>query len=162
MELKRRFWQRNVFICLFIFMFAVYLFFGLQFAEATNYEISATLEIPSLNIESDVTKLRLIDHELKAPETIVGSFSKNENKTLLIGHSSTVFEGLDKVQIGATVVYDEDMFTVTDIEMVKKSDINMNTLLRSAEKRTIIIMTCAGERVGEADATHRLIITAEV
>ena len=161
MEIGKRLSPGYIFFGLYIFAFLVYLFIGLQPAEATNYIISTKLIIPEINLNSDVTILKAENRELKTPDTIVGSYSISDNKTLLIGHSSTVFSHLDQVNLGDEIVFDEKDYIVKDSEVVKKEDIIMSQLLRSSKIDTLVIMTCAGEDLGMGDATHRLIITAE-
>lgn len=162
MELKKRLNIKTVLMGLYAVFFMAYIIVGLNPAEAAqSYEISAELNIPSINLSSDVTALQLEDRELKTPDTIVGSFSRAENKTLLIGHSSTVFQNLNKVKLGEEIDYDNRMYIVQKIETLEKSGIDMSKLLARANKDTLIIMTCAGTDLDNGDATHRLIITAE-
>ena len=104
--------------------------------------------------------LQLTNEGLKTPSSIVGSYSKFNNKTLLIGHSTTVFDSLDKVKIGDNVEYSDNNYKVKKIEYLEKAEINMNELLKEDKKDTIVIMTCAGELLENGDATERLIITA--
>ena len=160
MELKKRIDFRRVLIVAYFVCFAIYLIVGLQPAGATNYEIIAEISIPSIELTSDVTALKLEDHRLNTPGTIVGSFSKNDNNILLIGHASTVFKDLNKTVIGDKVIYDSDSYTIGKIDVIQKADISMNKILAAANKKTLTIMTCAGEDLGDGDATHRLIITA--
>ena len=163
MELKKRLNIRTVLIGLYTVVFVTYVIVGLKPAEAAQgYEISAELNIPSIGLVSDVTILQLENHELKTPDAIVGSFSRAENKTLLIGHSSTVFQSLDKVAVGEEVDYDDRIYIVQKIETLEKSEINMSELLEKADEDTLVIMTCAGTDLGNGDATHRLIVTAEI
>ena len=163
MELKKRLNIKTVLMGLYAVFFMAYIIVGLNPAEAAqSYEIFAELNIPSINLSSDVTALQLEDRELKTPDTIVGSFSRAENKTLLIGHSSTVFQNLNKVKLGEEIDYDNHIYIAQKIETLEKSEIDMSKLLARANKDTLIIMTCAGTDLGNGDATHRLIITAEV
>lgn len=163
MELKKRLNLKAVLIGLYAVVFVAYVIVGLKPAEAAqSYEISAELNIPSIGLVSDVTTLHLEDHELKTPDSIVGSFSRAENKTLLIGHSSTVFQNLDKVAVADEITYDDDIYIVKQIETLEKSEIDMSKLLAQADENTLVIMTCAGTDLGNGDATHRLIITAEI
>lgn len=162
MELKKRLNIKTVLMGLYAVFFIAYIIVGLNPVEAAqSYEISAELNIPSINLSSDVTALQLEDRELKTPDTIVGSFSRAENKTLLIGHSSTVFQNLNKVKLGEEIDYDNHIYIAQKIETLEKSEIDMSKLLARANKDTLIIMTCAGTDLGNGDATHRLIITAE-
>ena len=160
MKLRRHLDIRTSFICLYVLALAVYLVIGLKPAEAIDYAISTKLLIPSIGLESDVTKLGLDDNHLNTPETIVGSYSQAINKTLLIGHSSTVFKDLQYSEIGNLISYDGKNYKIIAIDILPKDKINMSDLLAAANRDTLIVMTCAGEMLENNDATHRLILTA--
>ena len=160
MELKKHLNLKKVFVGLYVLAFAVYIIIGLQPAEAVNYEIATELKIPAIGLVSDVTELAIENGELNTPDTIVGSYSRSHNKTLLIGHSTTVFENLKNVELNQEITYNDNTYRVVAIDKMQKSDINMTKLLMGANKDTIVIMTCAGELLDGGDATHRLIITA--
>ncbi len=161
MELKKRLDLRTVLVGLYAVVLVAFVIFGLQPAEAVqSYEVSAELAIPSIGLVSDVATLQLEDHELKTPDRIVGSYSKSKNKTLLIGHSSTIFQNLNKINLGDEISYNGKRYQVKKITISKKSEIDMSRLLASAEQDTLVIMTCAGNSLGNGDATHRLIVTA--
>ncbi|MBQ6149687.1 class F sortase [Candidatus Saccharibacteria bacterium] len=140
--------------------FLAYAAFSFVPADGTAYTIDGGLIIPSIGLTSGVTKLELHDHKLDTPDSIVGSYSQNINKTFLIGHSSTIFKNLYQVKIGETITYNNTDYTITSMEIFKKSDIDMKDVLKAEEKDTLVIMTCAGEVMNETDATHRLIVTA--
>ena len=106
MELKRRLDPKTVFIGLYVVLFAIYIIVGLQPAGAANYPVSSKLSIPAIDLTSDVTTLQLENHALNTPDTIVGSYSQAEHKTLLIGHSTTVFERLNEIKVGDLIEYD--------------------------------------------------------
>lgn len=125
-------------------------------------DLSGQLIINSIGLSSPVKAVRLQDRTLEVPDKIVGSFSKNENKIFLFGHSSTVFENLKNVNFGDVVDYNDHSYRITNIEVRKKSEISMTNVLRAEEKDTLVLMTCAGESLGNDDYSHRLIITAEV
>ena len=160
MELKRHLNLRYVFVGLYVLLFVTYIVVGLQPAGATQYEIAAALSIPNIELESGVTELALHDGRLDTPDTIVGSYSRYNNKVLLIGHSTTVFERLKEVQIGDEITYDNDAYRVVSRYEQVKQDISMHKLLSDEDEKTLVLMTCAGELLGNGDATHRLIITA--
>lgn len=163
MELKKRLSLRTVLIELYVVVFGAYVIWGLQPAEAAqSYEISAELNIPSIGLVSDVTTLQIEDHELKTPDTIAGSFSRAENKTLLIGHSGTVFQNLNETRLGDEIIYNNSKYIVGKIEVLEKADVDMSKMLAPAEKDTLVIMTCAGMDLGNGDATHRLVLTATI
>ena len=159
MELKRGHdWRRLVSI-LYVLAFSVYLIIGLQPVEARNYDISGEVTIPSINLNSAVTTLTLNNNRLDTPDTIVGSYSRN-NKIFLIGHSSTVFKNLHLVKLGDVVYYKDKIYKIIGTETLAKSQIDMNEILTPTKQNTLVIMTCAGEDLGGGDATHRLIVTA--
>ena len=160
MELKQHRNPKGIFVGLYILAVAVYIAIGLQPAEATNYQISGRLAIPSISLISDVTKLELDHGNLATPDTIVGSYTQARNKTLLIGHSTTVFEGLDATNLGDVINYGSKNYQIVAKDVFKKSDINMDELLAESEYDTLVIMTCAGQLLDGGDATHRLILTA--
>ena len=160
MKVKQHFDTRKFFVGLYLLVFSVYLIIGLQPADATSYEVSAKLLIPQIGLDTVVTDLTLDEGQLNTPEMIVGSYSQAKNKTLLIGHSSTVFQDLDQIDLGDLINYDGSDYKVKKIDLMRKSQIDMSELLAPAEKDTIVIMTCAGELFQNGDATHRLILTA--
>lgn len=159
-ELKQHLDARKIFVGLYLLAFVIYLVIGLQPADATSYEVSAKLLIPQIGLDTDVTELALDGDHLNTPETIAGSYSQAEHKTLLIGHSTTVFENLNQVELGDLINYDGTQYKVKKISLMSKARIDMGDLLAPAEKDTIVIMTCAGELLENGDATHRLILTA--
>lgn len=161
MELKQRIDTKVVFIIAYVVLFIVYIVIGLQPAEAVNYEITSKLNIPSIGLESDVTKLSYSGVKLDTPDTIVGSYAASDNKTFLIGHSSTVFGDLDDVKIGDYIEYDSVTYKIVKARLAVKEVIDMDEILAPADIDTIVIMTCAGDDLGNGDASHRLIITAE-
>ena len=161
MEFKRRYNYRRIITVIYVVALSVYLIIGLQPAEATQYEISGEVKIPAIGLSSAVTSLEIEDHKLKTPDTIVGSYSKDPSKVFLFGHSSVVFKELKRVKINDEIIYNDKSYHIVSTKVILKANIDMNEILAPAEDNTLIIMTCAGLPVGEKDATHRLIITAE-
>lgn len=160
MELKKRLDSRIIFVSLYVFALIIYIIYGLQPAGAVNYDIVASLSIPSIDLAADVTSLESNNNRLDTPDTIVGSYSNHYHKTLLIGHSTTVFNRLDEVSLEDELEYNNNFYRVIAINLVKKSSINMSDLLKFEKKDTLVLMTCAGTLFDNGDATHRLIITA--
>lgn len=161
MELKRHYDWKYVFIGLCAVAFLAYIIYGLQPAGAVqSYEINGNLSIPGIDLTADVADLHLTDGELKTPDTIVGSYSRSENKTLLIGHSTTVFQDLDQVKIGDVVSYNGKEYKVNRLQYIIKEAIDMSELLAAEDEDTLVIMTCAGKLLDGGDATHRFIVTA--
>lgn len=160
MELGRRFDLRILWWVFCGLLALIYIAVGLNPAEATEYLISDKLKIPAIDLEADVAPLTLNNHKLDTPDTIVGSYSRASNKTLLIGHSTSVFHDLNRVKLGDNFEYDEKTYAIVDIETLPKTEIKMDQILAEANTDTVIIMTCAGELLDGGDATHRLIVTA--
>lgn len=160
MELRKHCNPKSVFIGLYVLAFVVYIIFGLQPAKAVDYEISAKLDIPSINLIADVTVLNLTNEGLKTPDTIVGSYSNHENKILLIGHSSTVFRNLNQVKLASTIKYNGKDYQVVEKKTLAKSLVDMSEVLETENDDTLVLMTCAGQMLENSDATHRLMITA--
>ena len=163
MELKKRLDLRAVLAVLYVTAFLAYVIFGLQPAEAAqSYEVSAELNIPSIGLISDVTTLELENRELKTPDEIVGSFSRSKNKTLLIGHSSTIFQNLNQIRLNDEIFYNNNKYIVKKITIAEKAAVDMSELLMRADQDTLTIMTCAGANLSNGDATHRLLVTAVI
>ena len=161
MELRRRrFDFRKIVTLFYVVAFATYLILGFQPTAATHYEISGSLNIPSINLTSDVTSLKLENHKLNTPDTIVGSYTKYDSKIFLIGHSTTVFKNLNQVKPGELINYNGKNYLISGTKTLAKSEIDMNTLLAPEAHNTLVIMTCAGEILDGQDATHRFIVTA--
>lgn len=153
--------RRNVLIGYFLSFF-VFLLTGLSSAGAIEYEISTQIEIPAINLTSDVTEIELKENKLETPDLIVGSFASATNKTFLVGHSSTVFQRLKEINLGDEIKYSDKKYVVKNTTVLAKAEISMCELLKSSEVDTLVIMTCSGEDLGNGDATHRLIVTAEI
>ena len=163
MELKKHLNLKYIFIGIYVASFLAFIIYGLMPAKAVEaYDIEGEVVIPSIGLTSDVTKVELTAEGLETPDTIVGSYSRNQNKTLLFGHSTTVFTDLKKVKLGDYIEYGGNNYEVRAIDMLAKSKINMDKLLKAEDKDTLVIMTCAGTLLDGGDATHRLIITASI
>lgn len=160
MELKKHLNSRVIFVSLYFFAFIAYIIYGLQPARAVNNDITASLSIPGISLTADVVNLEVQNGRLNTPDTIVGSYSRNQNKTLLIGHSTTVFSRLHEVRLGDELEYNDFAYRVVAIDLVPKPNISMTFLLESEKEDTLILMTCAGTLLNNGDATHRLLIKA--
>lgn len=144
----------------FMIMLPIYVFIGMQPAVSINTDGLPELAIASIGLNTAVSSVELTNHELVAPANIAGSYSSSKNKTLIIGHSSTVFKNLHKAKTGDLLTYNDQTYRIVSSEVYEKSAISMADILSSEEEETIIIMTCAGQNLPNQDATHRLIITA--
>lgn len=160
MELKKSWDFRKFMVGAFFTMLTLYLLIGLTPAKATEVDVATEIKIPKIGLSSDVTLLTMNQGMLKTPDVVVGSYSRNKNKTFLVGHSTGVFGDLDKLELGDEIYYDLVSYTIVDIDVLQKSDISMDRLLAPADIDTIVVMTCAGELFSGGDASHRLIITA--
>lgn len=144
----------------FTIMLPIYLFIGFMPAppaDAINYPV---LSIPSINLDTPVAAVELVDHQLVAPATIAGVYHAAPHKLFLLGHSTTVFQNLHRARLDDQITYDGQTYQITNIITLRKADIDMRALLSVEASDTIVIMTCAGELLDNQDATHRLIVTA--
>jgi LPXTG-site transpeptidase (sortase) family protein len=161
MELKRGISFRKIFTFVYVIAFLGYLVGYFVPADGTAYTMDGGLVIPSIDLISGVTKLELKDRKLNTPDTIVGSYSNHTNKTLLIGHSTTIFKNLYQAKIDDSILYNNIEYKISNMEIFEKSDIDMKELLKAEDTDTLVLMTCAGELMSNNDATHRLIVTAK-
>lgn len=145
-----------------------FIIFGLQTAD-TSAEVRASeiaaaeeyLSIRSISLETPLARVELKDNVLNAPQYIAGAYHSHENKTLIIGHSLTIFENLNKIAFGDQIDYEDATYVVTNLETLAKSDIKMSEILKNESEPTLILMTCAGEQLSGVDFSHRLIVTAK-
>lgn len=145
---------------LFLVLMPIYAFVSMQPASSVDMSGYPVLSLPGIELETPVEKLSLDDHRLIAPPNIAGSYTQNDHKTLIIGHSSTVFEHLDNVRTGQVLTYDGYDYAIQSVETVAKPNIDMAEVLAATPVDTIVIMTCAGTPLPDQDATHRLLVTA--
>ena len=171
MEVKKR--NKLLYVAIFaayaVFTFAFFTI-GLQpvrsaetvYAEEST-EADSILNIPSISLTAPVMQSTVTDNVLSVPDQIAASYSTSTNKTLIFGHSSTIFKDLNLVKIGEIATYNEKSYQIIDITEKQKNDISMPEILAPASKDTIVLMTCSGELIpnSDGDHTHRLIITAE-
>ena len=145
---------------LYLLFFSAFLYFGLQPAPV---DASATshLSIPSIQLDTPVETVSKQGRKITVPEVIAGAYSENPNKTLLLGHSNTVFQHLKDLQIGQQITFDNHNYTIKSIDVKQKGDIRMSEILSESDTPTLILMTCAGEHLSGHDYTHRVIITAQ-
>lgn len=153
---------RAIFVSVYAVFLAAYIIIGLQPVSATSTNtFIGTLSIPSINLETNVTKLTLKDNQLQIPDDVVGEFHTSKKNHLLLGHSTTIFRDLENLDIGDTVYYGESQYIISTEEIKDKDQVNMKELLKNTGAEKITLMTCAGELLDNQDATKRLIITAE-
>ena len=154
----------NFKVCIAVFyaiFFAIYFIIGFQpAAEARSYEISSSLNIPSINLNTAVTEISINSGKLETPIDLVGSYSINANKTLIIGHASGIFKNLEEVKVGDEIAYNNEIYRVISSEVFEKSAVNMERILENTKRPVLKIMTCAGDLYQNGDASHRLILTA--
>lgn len=160
MEIKKSFDLRRFVILSYILLASIYLAVGFSPKPAEAYNGMPQLSIPAINLNSDVTTMKLNNGKLNTPDDIVGSFSYAENKVFLVGHRVGVFENLNQVKIGDEIIYENVTYVVREAEILAKAEISMNELLKAEDEPTLVVMTCAGEVSPSGDASHRLIITA--
>lgn len=151
---------RTFVVAFFAIVMPVYAYIGMQPVSSIEAAHYPKLTIGSIDLDTPVAALEMVDHQLIAPAKIAGSYHPYDHKTLIIGHSSTVFTELSQVSLGDVISYADNTYQIDQIETVAKSEIDMSTILAPADTDTLILMTCAGEPLPDQDATHRLIVTA--
>ena len=146
----------------------VYLYFGFQpsgnmvmaYAEEAK-TATGSLAIPSIDLVAPMSDVELNGRVLSAPNYIVGRYQSYDNKVLVMGHSSTVFQRLPEVAVGDKISYDGQNFRVVSREIKAKSEISMREILKNEKEPTLVLMTCFGEHLSGQDYSHRLIIYAK-
>ena len=144
---------------LYVALLGVYLYHGFQ-----PFSVDASgpirLSANSINLSTPVDNVEKTGSKIAVPEHIAGAYSESTNKTLLIGHSNTVFDRLGDLKLGDTITFDHTPYQITRIVTEAKANIDMSALLAPEDTPTIVLMTCTGTFVKGHDYTHRLIVTA--
>ena len=133
-------------------------FFVPKQADASSDE---RLFMPSIGLIARVTDIERDGNTLKAPDYIAGAYHATNHKTVLIGHSSTIFNNLHNIKIKDTFTFDQKTYTVIKTEILEKAMIDMGEIVAETDENTIILMTCYGEPLGGQDFSHRFIVTAK-
>ena len=152
-------WVRTTIAIAYFAWALAFIVIGLQpsTTEATTGDI---LSIPSIHLDTRAQPVQLIDHRFDVPETSVGAYYASKNKIFLMGHKATIFSNLKDVAPGDKITFADHTYTITDITILPKDEINMSTLLASSDRPTLILMTCHGTPLSSSDYSHRLILTA--
>jgi len=137
--------------------FTAYIFIP-KAADASSEE---RLFIPEIGLIARVKDIERTGNQLIAPDTIAGAYKSTNHKTVIIGHSSTIFKDLKNLSGTETFTFDNKTYNITRREIVEKRFVNMEEVVSETEKNTVVLMTCYGEPLGGQDYSHRLIITAE-
>ena len=119
------------------------------------------LFIPSVGLVARVKDIEREGNTLKAPDYIAGAYKATSHKTVIIGHSSTIFENLHNIKLKDHFRFDDKDYVVSKIEILEKKLIDMNEVVAETEENTLVLMTCYGEPLGGQDFSHRFIVTAE-
>ena len=151
---------RAIFVSLYAVFLTAYIIIGLQPASAASLYIIGTLNIPSINLDTEVAKLTLENNQLTIPDEVVGEYHISRKNHLLLGHSTTIFRDIERLQQGDVIYYNNETYQVISSEVRDKDQIKMKELLQNDGTDKLTLMTCAGELLANQDATERLIITA--
>ncbi|MBQ2638683.1 sortase [Candidatus Saccharibacteria bacterium] len=119
------------------------------------------LFIPSIGLVARVENIERQGNTLKSPDYIAGAYFATAHKTVIIGHSSTIFKDLHNIKISDKFNFDNKSYIVKKIEILEKSVIDMNEIVSETEENTLVLMTCYGESLGGQDFSHRFIVTAK-
>ena len=143
-----------------------FLYFGLTevSSSATYAAESATasesLKIPALDLSAPVTVIQKQGADLISPDQIAGVYHSAQNKSFIIGHSSTIFKDLKNLKEDNEIIYNNAAYKITSIRTLAKSEISMPEILKPEDTPTVVLMTCAGTSLGGHDYSHRIIVTA--
>ena len=169
-RIRSRFGRKKVVAILsafYLMVIPVYLYFGFQTSQVnvSAYarelsEATGVLEIPSISLAAPISDVELDGRKLVAPNYIVGRYEAYKNKVFIIGHSSTIFQDLNRVAVGDEIIYDSKKFKIVSKEVKAKAEISMNEILRDEKEPTLVLMTCSGEHISGQDYSHRLIVNA--
>ena len=159
MELKKHFGIRGFLTCSYLLIFAAYLAFGFL-PTRTAVALQGRLQIGRIGLDTVVVSATLDDNGLVTPDEIPATYSRSPNRTLIYGHSSTVFENLYLLNIGDEISYNGKVYVINDVSVLEKDDVNMNKVLAGSGRDSIVLMTCAGELYNNGGASHRLLINA--
>ena len=172
MRLCRKFnpfsWTRKTIVIIFCAFFTLtlpsYILGFSAFASSVN-PINASLRIPSIGLSSSVSPAVYKNNMLEVPNVRIASI-ENHNKLFLYAHNFSAFKNLQNLKIGDIITYQKasapsSIYRVTQLQTIKTSEINMNSLLKSTENPSLILMTCAGEKLQD-DYESRLIVYASL
>ncbi len=137
--------------------FTAYIFIP-KAADASSEE---RLFIPDIGLIARVKDIERQGNQLIAPDTIAGAYKATNHKTVIIGHSSTIFKDLSKLDGDESFTFDGKSYSIKSREIIEKRFVNMEEIVSETERNTIVLMTCYGESLGGQDYSHRLVITAE-
>ncbi len=155
---KRKTYVKIFFTAAYFVALIAYIVVGFRPSSA-DAAANNRLFIPSINLQTPVKAVSKNGNKLEVPDEIAGVYNEKHNKTLIIGHATTVFKNLKDLHPGNIFTYDNEEYEITEMVTIPKSTIRMNDLLAAAEEPTIVIMTCAGTPVSNTDTTHRLLVT---
>ena len=137
--------------------FTAYVFMP-KSADASSEE---RLYIPSIGLIARVRDIERTGNQLISPDTIAGAYQPTNHKTVIIGHSSTVFKDLKNVSSADTLTFDNKSYKITSREIIEKNSVDMGQIISETDTPTLILMTCYGEPLGGQDYSHRLVLTAK-
>lgn len=137
--------------------FTAYVFMP-KIADASSEE---RLFIPSIGLIARVKNIEKTGNQLVAPDTIAGAYQPTNHKTVIIGHSTTIFKDLKDLKEENTFKFDNKTYKIKTREIIKKSLVDMEEITSETKNNTVVLMTCYGDSLGGQDYSHRLIITAE-
>lgn len=162
--------RKHIIIALILFYLIalpIYFYLGLQpsqenaAAKAAEVEKAvSSIKISSIDLDTPIVESNLNGKTLSVPDYVAARYSGETNKTLIMGHSSTVFKDLKDVKNGDEIEYEGKQYHISSIEIKPKTEISMNKILEKEKQDTLVLMTCYGESLGDQDYSHRLIVYA--
>lgn len=159
LSLPRFHFSKVFFLLLYFLLISSLVIYGLSSSKITNAQ--SFLVVPSIGLRTPVVTIHQNpDRTLPTPDRIAGLYLASPQKLFLIGHSTTVFRPLPRLELGQTIELDGQTYYLRQKYTLEKTAIDMADLLKPATTKTLVLMTCAGDSVGNEDYTHRLILVA--
>lgn len=133
------------------------------------------LDIPALELDSEVVESRFIDGMWQVPKFVVGHLegtarAGEDGNTVLVGHSTSISSGeifadIDRLKPGDLIVVGSDTRTfsyrVREVGVVSWDDLSV--VKPTPNRRTLTMLTCTGEWLsGQVDYDSRVVVRAEL
>ena len=157
--------------------------FATQAMEITSATIEASsmgtpiyLYIPSIDLSTNIKGVGVNekgDMDVPSGKTDdvgwfqYGVFPGNTGTAVLDAHNTAAFKELDKVPLGSEIyIWTTEgrwlRFSVTKANTYSMKNLSPYTLFEETQDKQINLITCAGILLGNGEATHRLIVSAEL
>lgn len=125
------------------------------------------LRIPAINLETPIVAVGMNEKQLvDVPERLPGWYKGGAKpgeagNATLQGHVTAVFNKLNQIKAGDDIYVDDKHFRVTETELTRKEDFNVQKVYGPTDKKKLNLITCAGTIVN-GDFDKRTIVYSEL